>query len=75
MPFFLGWASRVYYSDNGSTTIEIALKIAFRKFSLDHGIMARSENSTRNERNIKLKVCYGHTEREMCLWAISIMFW
>ncbi|PWZ17203.1 Cyclin-B1-1 [Zea mays] len=43
-------------ADNGSTTIEIALKIAFRKFSLDHGIMASSENSTRNERNIKLKV-------------------
>ncbi|PWZ37795.1 Kinesin-like protein KIN-7L [Zea mays] len=43
-------------ADNGSTIIEIALKIAFRKFSLDHGIMASSENSTRNERNIKLKV-------------------
>ncbi|AQK40716.1 Bifunctional dethiobiotin synthetase/78-diamino-pelargonic acid aminotransferase mitochondrial [Zea mays] len=51
-----GWASRVYYSDNGSTAIEIALKMAFRKFSLDHGIMASSENSTRNERNIQLKV-------------------
>jgi hypothetical protein len=61
-PFFSGWASRVYYSDNGSTAIEIALKMAFRKFSLDHGIMASSENSTRNERNIQLKVCYGQTK-------------
>ena len=60
-PFFSGWASRVYYSDNGSTAIEIALKMAFRKFCLDHGIMSGSENSTRNERNIQLKVCYGHT--------------
>ncbi|XP_021304673.1 bifunctional dethiobiotin synthetase/7,8-diamino-pelargonic acid aminotransferase, mitochondrial isoform X2 [Sorghum bicolor] len=51
-----GWASRVYYSDNGSTAIEIALKMAFRKFCLDHGIMSGSENSTRNERNIQLKV-------------------
>lgn len=34
----LGWASRVYFSDNGSTAIEIALKMAFRKFSFDHGI-------------------------------------
>ncbi|KGN65428.1 bifunctional dethiobiotin synthetase/7,8-diamino-pelargonic acid aminotransferase, mitochondrial isoform X1 [Cucumis sativus] len=33
-----GWASRVYFSDNGSTAIEIALKMAFRKFSIDHGI-------------------------------------
>ena len=61
-PFFSGWASRVYYSDNGSTVIEIALKMAFRKFCLDHGIMSGSENSTRNERNIQLKVCYGHTK-------------
>ena len=61
-PFFSGWASRIYYSDNGSTVIEIALKMAFRKFCLDHGIMSGSENSTRNERNIQLKVCYGHTK-------------
>jgi len=51
-----GWASRVYYSDNGSTAIEIALKMAFRKFSLDHGILADSENSIKNERNIQFKV-------------------
>lgn len=61
-PFFSGWASRVYYSDNGSTAIEIALKMAFRKFCLDHGITAGSENSTRNERNIQLKVCDCHTK-------------
>ncbi|RLM60573.1 bifunctional dethiobiotin synthetase/7,8-diamino-pelargonic acid aminotransferase, mitochondrial [Panicum miliaceum] len=51
-----GWASRVYYSDNGSTAIEIALKMAFRKFSLDHGILADSETSIKKERNIQLKV-------------------
>ncbi|KAL6659184.1 hypothetical protein ACP70R_003224 [Stipagrostis hirtigluma subsp. patula] len=50
------WASRVYYSDNGSTAIEIALKMAFRKFSHDHGILLDSEKSTRNERNIRFKV-------------------
>ncbi|KAL4340396.1 hypothetical protein GQ457_08G002330 [Hibiscus cannabinus] len=33
-----GWATRVYFSDNGSTAIEIALKMAFRKFSSDHVI-------------------------------------
>ncbi|KAM3240977.1 hypothetical protein ACQJBY_054174 [Aegilops geniculata] len=51
-----GWASRVYYSDNGSTAIEIALKMAFRKFSLDRGILLDSDKSITNERNIQLKV-------------------
>nr|CAB3482573.1 unnamed protein product [Digitaria exilis] len=51
-----GWASRVYYSDNGSTAIEIALKMAFRKFSLDHGILADGEELIKKERNIQLKV-------------------
>ncbi|PKU71047.1 bifunctional dethiobiotin synthetase/7,8-diamino-pelargonic acid aminotransferase, mitochondrial isoform X1 [Dendrobium catenatum] len=33
-----GWASRVFFSDNGSTAVEIALKMALRKFSFDHGL-------------------------------------
>ncbi|RLN15115.1 hypothetical protein BBO99_00003550 [Phytophthora kernoviae] len=33
-----GWASRVYFSDDGSTAVEVALKMAFRKFVLDHGL-------------------------------------
>lgn len=35
-----GWADRVYYSDNGSTAVEIAIKMAFRKFAVDHGYAA-----------------------------------
>lgn len=34
-----GWATRVFFSDNGSTAIEIALKMAFRKFASDHGFL------------------------------------
>ncbi|KAL5775185.1 hypothetical protein ACOSP7_012742 [Xanthoceras sorbifolium] len=51
-----GWASRAYFSDNGSTAIEIALKMAFRKFSCDHGILLDFLNNNTAERVIKLKV-------------------
>ncbi|KAL3613901.1 Bifunctional dethiobiotin synthetase/7,8-diamino-pelargonic acid aminotransferase, mitochondrial [Castilleja foliolosa] len=34
-----GWASRVYFSDNGSTAVEIALKMVFRKFLSDNDLL------------------------------------
>ena len=36
-----GWASRVFYSDNGSTATEIGIKMAFRKFYVDAGFMSK----------------------------------
>lgn len=36
---FAGWADRVFYSDNGSTAIEIAIKMAFRKYAKDHDLI------------------------------------
>ncbi|KAJ7979489.1 Bifunctional dethiobiotin synthetase/7,8-diamino-pelargonic acid aminotransferase, mitochondrial [Quillaja saponaria] len=41
-----GWASRTYFSDNGSTAIEIALKMAFRKYCFDHGLLKDSTTKT-----------------------------
>ncbi|KAG4959075.1 hypothetical protein JHK87_035708 [Glycine soja] len=51
-----GWASRTYFSDNGSTAIEIALKMAFRKFSVDHGLIGHCHEDTTNERSTELMV-------------------
>lgn len=51
-----GWASRAFFSDNGSTAIEIALKMAFRKFLFDHGILMDLSKGEISERCIELKV-------------------
>ncbi|GAU21004.1 hypothetical protein TSUD_201530 [Trifolium subterraneum] len=51
-----GWGSRVYFSDNGSTAIEIALKMAFRKFSVDHGLILDCHEDATNERSTELMV-------------------
>ncbi|XP_077238285.1 adenosylmethionine-8-amino-7-oxononanoate transaminase [Tasmannia lanceolata] len=51
-----GWASRTFFSDNGSTAIEIALKMAFRKFSFDHGILVDSFKGNLVEGCIEFKV-------------------
>lgn len=37
-PLGKGWASRVFFSDDGSTAVEVALKMAFRKYLVDHGL-------------------------------------
>uniref|UniRef100_J3MRJ3 7,8-diamino-pelargonic acid aminotransferase n=2 Tax=Oryza brachyantha TaxID=4533 RepID=J3MRJ3_ORYBR len=50
------WASRVYFSDNGSTAIEIALKMAFRKYACDHSILVDSKKDITSERSIQFKV-------------------
>ncbi|XP_041990774.1 bifunctional dethiobiotin synthetase/7,8-diamino-pelargonic acid aminotransferase, mitochondrial-like [Salvia splendens] len=51
-----GWASRVYYSDNGSTAVEIALKMAFRKFLSNHEMLSENVSSDENGNCRDLKV-------------------
>ena len=36
-----GWGSRVFYSDNGSTATEVGLKMAFRKYYVDAGLVSK----------------------------------
>ena len=38
-PIGRGWASRVFFSDDGSTAIEVALKMAFRRYCADRGLL------------------------------------
>ncbi|GBG80321.1 hypothetical protein CBR_g30689 [Chara braunii] len=34
-----GWARRVFFSDNGSTAVEVALKMAFRMYAIERGLI------------------------------------
>ena len=40
-----GWASRVFYSDNGSTAIEVGIKMAFRKYIVDNDLAKLAEGA------------------------------
>eukprot|EP00963_Diacronema_lutheri_P011885 scaffold1501_cov352-Pavlova_lutheri.AAC.28 len=39
------WASRVFFSDDGSTAVEVGLKMALRKFAVDANLLDRDENA------------------------------
>ncbi|CAM6041370.1 unnamed protein product [Sphagnum compactum] len=55
-----GWAERVFFSDNGSTSIEVAIKMAFRKYAIDHGLCdpADSEHGKQQFEVLALKGSY-----------------
>ncbi|KAI5069010.1 hypothetical protein GOP47_0015311 [Adiantum capillus-veneris] len=48
-----GWANKVYYSDNGSTAVEIAIKMALRKYLRDHQLLTKASQN-RNTLNLKV---------------------
>lgn len=66
----IGWASRVYFSDNGSTAIEIALKMALRKFLFDHNIVSDDLMAENVESRLDLKV--GNSQ---CLPSSCTLFY
>ncbi|OQR95254.1 adenosylmethionine-8-amino-7-oxononanoate aminotransferase [Achlya hypogyna] len=33
-----GWAGKVFFSDNGSTAVEVGIKMALRKYAVDNGL-------------------------------------
>lgn len=54
-----GWADRVYYSDNGSTAIEIALKMAFRKYLYDKNLLSPDIANGHEKYNLKVLALNG----------------
>lgn len=43
------WASRAFFSDDGSTAVEVALKMAFRKYAVDQGLVFDGKFSNGND--------------------------
>lgn len=68
--YFTGWASRTYFSDNGSTAVEIALKMAFRKYMFDHCINADFHKISSQEGCVDLKVDFS----VLCPFSLFISF-
>jgi dethiobiotin synthetase/adenosylmethionine--8-amino-7-oxononanoate aminotransferase len=61
-----GWASRAFFTDNGSTAVEVALKMAFRKYAIDHNMIFNEEfllSSPKQENKVEGKV-EDHREQQ-----------
>ncbi|KAJ0984553.1 hypothetical protein J5N97_002909 [Dioscorea zingiberensis] len=69
---FKGWASRTCYSDNGSTAIEITLKMAFHKFSFDQGIALDSDNGILGGRCYDFKLSSLHS---FVIVVVTCLIW
>lgn len=58
-----GWAGKVFFSDNGSTAIEVAIKMAMRKYKHDRpGIIFARSPSDAGTRTHTQAACDSHAE-------------
>ena len=64
-----GWAQRVFYSDDGSTAVEIGLKMALRSYCAKKVRAAR-----RPSQPAALTVCTS-VRRACCLTRRPFVFW
>jgi hypothetical protein len=49
-----GWADRVFFSDNGSTAVEVGIKMGFHKYMMDHGLLSKTEEELEKEKFLVL---------------------
>ena len=81
-----GWASRVFFSDDGSTAMEVALKMAIRAYCTRHGTyLSQSDKQQLGILGLKgsyhgdtigaMDACYAGDGVYTCEWHSSKGFW
>ncbi|KAG7673147.1 hypothetical protein Ndes2526B_g03439 [Nannochloris sp. 'desiccata'] len=65
-----GWAKRAFFTDNGSTAVEVALKMAFRKYAVDHD-MIFSEAFLKENKKLNNGNCGGGAQPNFAVLGLQ----